>query len=72
MTEAPKESYTRADLPKMKRVIVKVGTAVVTTGDGSAALGRIGGVVEQISKLLQEDKEVILVTSGSVGLGIFV
>ncbi|KAL6055195.1 Delta-1-pyrroline-5-carboxylate synthase [Balamuthia mandrillaris] len=60
---------TREDLKYGKRIIVKVGTSVVSTADGFIALGRVGNVVEQLCELQKQDKEVVLVTSGSVGIG---
>lgn len=49
--------------------MVKVGTAVVARADGRLALGRLGALVEQIHSLQQSGLEVILISSGSVGLG---
>ncbi|QCE11792.1 delta-1-pyrroline-5-carboxylate synthetase [Vigna unguiculata] len=46
-----------------------VGTAVVTRSDGRLALGRLGALCEQLKELNDKDYEVILVTSGAVGLG---
>lgn len=60
---------TRAFVKAVKRVIVKVGTAVVTRGDGRLALGRIGSLCEQLKELNSQGFEVILVTSGAVGVG---
>ncbi|KAG4936702.1 hypothetical protein JHK82_050924 [Glycine max] len=48
---------------------VRVGTAVVTRSDGRLALGRLGALCEQLKELNNNDYEVILVTSGAVGLG---
>lgn len=59
----------RLQLSKAKRVVVKVGTGVVARSDGRLALGRMGDLVEQLSSLRAEGREVILVTSGAVGLG---
>ncbi|PON90801.1 Delta l-pyrroline-5-carboxylate synthetase [Trema orientale] len=50
-------------------MVIMVGTAVVTRGDGRLALGRLGALCEQLKELLSQDYEVILVTSGAVGLG---
>ncbi|XP_010263774.1 PREDICTED: delta-1-pyrroline-5-carboxylate synthase isoform X1 [Nelumbo nucifera] len=60
---------TRAFVKDVKRVIVKVGTAVVTRADGRLALGRLGALCEQIKELNSRGYEVILVTSGAVGVG---
>ncbi|RZC29308.1 delta-1-pyrroline-5-carboxylate synthase-like isoform X2 [Glycine soja] len=60
---------TRAFVNSVKRVVVKVGTAVVTRSDGRLALGRIGALCEQLKELSSQGYEVILVTSGAVGLG---
>ncbi|GAB2232843.1 hypothetical protein Drorol1_Dr00011906 [Drosera rotundifolia] len=48
---------------------VKVGTAVVTRSDGRLALGRLGALCEQLKELNFQGYEVILVTSGAVGVG---
>ncbi|BBN17949.1 delta-1-pyrroline-5-carboxylate synthetase [Marchantia polymorpha subsp. ruderalis] len=60
---------SREFMRDVKRVVVKVGTAVVTRPDGKLALGRLGAVCEQVKELLQEGIEVIFVTSGAVGVG---
>lgn len=64
------KSITRHDLQFMKRILIKAGTGVVTQEDGSISLGRVGNIIEQISILMKQGKEVIMVTSGSVGLGL--
>uniref|UniRef100_A0A3Q7HNG4 Delta-1-pyrroline-5-carboxylate synthase n=1 Tax=Solanum lycopersicum TaxID=4081 RepID=A0A3Q7HNG4_SOLLC len=60
---------TRAFVKNVKRLIVKVGTAVVTRADGRLALGRLGALCEQLQELNSQGYEVILVTSGAVGVG---
>eukprot|EP00252_Welwitschia_mirabilis_P000169 TRINITY_DN1012_c0_g1_i6.p1 TRINITY_DN1012_c0_g1~~TRINITY_DN1012_c0_g1_i6.p1 ORF type:complete len:695 (+),score=124.78 TRINITY_DN1012_c0_g1_i6:147-2231(+) len=60
---------TRAFIKDVKRIIIKVGTAVVTRHDGRLALGRLGSLCEQVKELLNMDYEVLLVTSGAVGVG---
>nr|AHM25913.1 delta 1-pyrroline-5-carboxylate synthase [Calotropis procera] len=60
---------SRAFVKDVKRVVVKVGTAVVTRADGRLALGRLGALCEQIHELNSQGYEVILVTSGAVGVG---
>ncbi|KAI7737596.1 hypothetical protein M8C21_024720 [Ambrosia artemisiifolia] len=60
---------TRGFLKDVKRIVIKVGTAVVTREDGRLALGRLGALCEQIQILNSEGFEVILVSSGAVGAG---
>ncbi|XP_076955331.1 delta-1-pyrroline-5-carboxylate synthase-like [Bidens hawaiensis] len=60
---------TRAFMKNVKRVVVKVGTAVVTRDDGRLAVGRLGAIFEQLEKLNSRGFEIILVTSGAVGAG---
>ncbi|XP_042378667.1 delta-1-pyrroline-5-carboxylate synthase 1-like isoform X1 [Zingiber officinale] len=60
---------TRAFVKDVKRLIIKVGTAVVTRADGRLALGRLGALCEQVKELNLLGFEVILVTSGAVGAG---
>ncbi|GMN41422.1 hypothetical protein TIFTF001_010643 [Ficus carica] len=61
--------HSRDFLKDVKRLIIKVGTAVVTRNDGRLALGRLGALCEQIKELNSLGFEIILVTSGAVGLG---
>ncbi|PON37367.1 Delta l-pyrroline-5-carboxylate synthetase [Parasponia andersonii] len=61
--------HSRAFVREVKRLVIKVGTAVVTRADGRLALGRLGALCEQIKELNSQGYEVILVTSGAVGLG---
>ncbi|GKU92004.1 hypothetical protein SLEP1_g5792 [Rubroshorea leprosula] len=60
---------TRAFVKDVKRLVIKVGTAVVTGNDGRLALGRLGSLCEQVKDLNTQGYEVVLVTSGAVGLG---
>lgn len=60
---------TRAFVRDVKRIVVKVGTAVVTRQDGRLAIGRLGSIFEQLENLNSQGYEVIFVTSGAVGVG---
>ena len=51
------------------RIVIKAGTSVVSTPHGYPSLVRISSLVEQISTLLADGKEVVLVSSGAVGVG---
>lgn len=56
-------------LEKAKRIVIKFGTNVLTNTDGNLALSRIYSFIEDIAKLKEQGKEIIIVTSGAVGLG---
>ncbi|CAL8465060.1 g4595 [Coccomyxa elongata] len=60
---------TRFCVRSARRIVVKVGTAVVTRQDKRLAVGRLGALVEQIEALVSKDLQVILVTSGAVTVG---
>lgn len=52
-----------------KRIVFKFGTNVLRNENGEISLSRIYSFIEDISKLHKSGKEVIIVTSGAVGLG---
>ncbi|XP_061343567.1 delta-1-pyrroline-5-carboxylate synthase-like isoform X2 [Gastrolobium bilobum] len=60
---------SRTFLKDVKRIIIKVGTAVVTRQEGRVAVGRLGTLCEQIKELNSLGYEIILVSSGAVGIG---
>ena len=53
----------------MHRIVVKLGTNVIMREDGRVALGLLCGLVEQIAALRAHGHEVLVVSSGAVGLG---
>ena len=53
----------------MKRIVVKVGSNVLTRKDGKLDVTRMSSLVDQIAWLRQHDYEVILVSSGAVACG---
>nr|CAB3474808.1 unnamed protein product [Digitaria exilis] len=60
---------TRSFVRDVRRIIIKVGTAVVTGQNGRLAMGRLGSLCEQVKQLNFQGYELILVTSGAVGVG---
>ena len=53
----------------MKRIVVKVGSNVLTREDGKLDVTRMSAIVDQIVWLRQQGNEVILVSSGAVAAG---
>ncbi|MFT6143725.1 MAG: glutamate 5-kinase [Myxococcota bacterium] len=61
---------TRAQaLGAVRRIVIKVGTGVVTRPDGRLALGRLGALAEDIHDLIAAGYQVMVVSSGAIGLG---
>ena len=53
----------------VKRIVLKLGTQVMMEPDGGLAFQRLTDIVRQCAELMEQGKEVLLVSSGSVGLG---
>jgi glutamate 5-kinase len=53
-----------------QRVVVKLGTAVLMREEGGIALSRFYSYVESIADQIKDGKEILLVTSGAIGLGV--
>ncbi len=51
------------------RVVIKLGTGLLTTEEGSINVERIHGICRQVNLLRSRGIQVIVVSSGSVGLG---
>ncbi len=54
---------------KKKRIVVKVGSNVLTRNDGKVDVTRMSAIVDQIVWLMKHQYEVILVSSGSLACG---
>ena len=53
----------------MKRIVIKVGSNVLTRSDGKLDVTRMSALVDQIAWLRKKDIEVILVSSGAMASG---
>lgn len=56
------------DFGKVKRIVVKIGTNTLSKG-GKIEAGYIRQVAKQINSLLAQGKQVVLITSGAIGMG---
>ena len=61
---------TRAITRDAQRLVVKIGSALLTNNGAGLDRDAIDGWVEQIAQLLAQGKEIVLVSSGSIAEGI--
>lgn len=59
----------RQALVKCRRIVVKLGTSTLTHPNGQLNLQKIDRLVRELSDLHNWEKEVVLVTSGAIGVG---
>ncbi len=65
----PRPIHFRDLLNDAKRIVIKIGTAVITDKSGAPALQRLRGIINDINGLRGNNKDVIVVASGAVALG---
>lgn len=56
-------------IKKAKRIVFKFGTNALSTDSGELALSRLYSFMEDLASLHAQGKEIIVVTSGAVGMG---
>jgi glutamate 5-kinase len=56
-------------LRKARRIVVKVGTSTVTTENGRPIAKQLESLAHSISSLRSEGRQIVLVSSGAIGLG---
>lgn len=59
----------RKQIINANRIVIKFGTNILTNDEGEISLPRVYSFIEDVSNLKKDGKEIILVTSGAVGLG---
>lgn len=64
-----KENYRKEIISKTKRLVVKVGTGVITTKDGLLDMAQVASISRQAVGLRRRGYEVAVVSSGAVGAG---
>ncbi len=62
-------SAVRSQLQDASRIVIKLGSLVVTTADGEVDVANLSRLAEQICELTRAGKEVVLITSGAIRAG---
>lgn len=65
-----KRIYNMSAITQAKRVVVKVGTSTLTYENGKINLRRMESLCKVLSDLQNSGREIILVTSGAIGVGV--
>lgn len=63
-------SFDRSTLKDVRRIVIKVGSSTITYGTGKRNFSRIDRLAREISDLANQGKEIILVSSGAVAVGV--
>src|SRR6202049_4254181 len=63
------ESEQQKRLRASRRVVIKLGTGIVTGSDGQFNAEHLAPAAATISRLKKEGRQIVLVSSGAVGLG---
>lgn len=61
---------SRSQLQNKKRIVIKIGTSTITHPTGKLNLNKIDKIARQLTDLINEGKDVILVTSGAIAVGV--
>jgi glutamate 5-kinase len=67
---AKKENPMRNSLKDSQRIVVKVGTSTLTYDNGKINLTRMDKLAQVLCDLINQGKEVVLVTSGAIRVGV--
>ena len=67
---SPTTSHRTSQLAAVRTVVVKLGTNALSRPDDTLDTARIGRLAEQIVRIRQSGKQVVVVSSGAVGAGI--
>jgi len=60
----------RTSIPQSRRIVIKVGTSTLTYDTGKINFTRMEKLAQVICDLMNQGKEVVLVSSGAIGVGV--
>jgi glutamate 5-kinase len=63
------DGAVRERVAAARRIVIKMGTNVIMRDDGAPAIGLVYGIVESAVNVLRSGRQVLLVSSGAIGLG---
>jgi glutamate 5-kinase len=63
------EGAARQQVAGARRIVIKMGTNVIMRDDGAPAVGLLYSIVESIVNVLRGGRQVLIVSSGAIGLG---
>lgn len=63
------ENEARSRLHAARRIVIKLGTSTVTDAAGGVCAQRVEPIARGIAQLMKDGRQVMLVSSGAVGLG---
>ncbi|GAB3619470.1 glutamate 5-kinase [Glutamicibacter sp. PS] len=66
----PSVISTASDLPKAKRLVVKVGSSSLTTVNGGISTDRLNFLVDSLAPLVAGGTELVFVSSGAIAAGL--
>ncbi|MFH1655601.1 MAG: glutamate 5-kinase [Candidatus Omnitrophota bacterium] len=59
----------RRQFKKGKRIVIKIGSSVLTSSNGQLDTNLVAKIVKQVSSIIKSGKEVVLVSSGAIASG---
>lgn len=68
--KAAEKSPVRKQLTEAKRVVIKVGTSTITHENGRFNLTNLEHLCRSIANQMNQGREIILVSSGAIGVGV--
>ncbi len=57
------------NMTKFNRIVIKIGTSTLTGGSKKLNLARVSSLAQQISKLMEQGRQIALVSSGAIAVG---
>ncbi len=63
-------TVVRDGVKAAKRIVLKLGTRVLTENDNTLSSSVLSGIVKQATELIRQEKDIVIVSSGAIALGL--